>query len=228
MTRTRSNHRFGLPASNFGFTLIELLVVISIIALLIAILLPALQTAREAARTVQCASNQRQVGLGFAMYLDEHKHYFPHGLSGAGVKQEQWWTGNSVGKFLVVDTGNADRRKVYDCPTNPSGTTKIDYAYNEHYELRNADQILGESLRAILTENHGPSPVAGTGWQIVYNSNVPPAAFARWIYAGFWHAPPASDAEYAMFFPSGRANVLHMDGHVELLESRTLHERSKP
>jgi len=62
-----------------GFTLIELLVVIAIIILLVALLLPALRQARAAALILQCANNQKQIGIAIRSYAMDHRGSIPYG-----------------------------------------------------------------------------------------------------------------------------------------------------
>jgi prepilin-type N-terminal cleavage/methylation domain-containing protein/prepilin-type processing-associated H-X9-DG protein len=101
-----------------GFTLIELLVVISIIAILVGLLLPAVQSAREAARRMQCTNNLKQIVLATHCYADVWTT-FPRGgflqqaFARSGLYDSTGSPYISGGVFLLL-IPYLDQRPVYD------------------------------------------------------------------------------------------------------------------
>ncbi len=64
-----------------GFSLVELLTVAAIVGILLAITIPAIQSAREAARGLQCKNNLKQIGLALHNYCESYGR-FPSGWIG--------------------------------------------------------------------------------------------------------------------------------------------------
>ena len=125
-----------------GFTLIELLVVIAIIAILAAILFPVFAQARESARKSSCLSNQKQIGVGFMMYVQDNDERLPCVVDGpGGLNQPGGWVyysrfpANTTPKSFDVTKGSlfpyVKNAQVYICPSDTQGAASGDsYAVN--------------------------------------------------------------------------------------------------
>lgn len=98
------------PRFHQGFTLVELLVVIAIIGILVGLLLPAVQSAREAARRMQCSNNLKQLTLALHNYESTHRVFPPGSLGYPFV-----WSPQSQ-LLPFVEQGSLKDLLVYEVP----------------------------------------------------------------------------------------------------------------
>ena len=63
-------------------------------------LLPALNKARALAKSASCASNLKQIGLGFGMYLNDYDYYPKMGAGGGNFP---WWQ-QQIAPYLQIKT----------------------------------------------------------------------------------------------------------------------------
>jgi len=214
-----------------GFTLIELLVVISIIALLMAILMPALSKARDQGRTITCRANLKQYGIALRMYLDENRQYFPDANRWLQSGSHDWVRKGEMptGVFwpYVKDLD------VHMCPKfaqwakdSTYADTAVSYVMNSYVGKGGSiwSNWLGSDVKGVSkeTEVHNPARVLvfteENTWTISGYSIAPfndthftVGNRVRQIdnYATYHNAPGDRDR--------GAANLVFVDGHVDLL-----------
>ncbi len=102
-----------------GFTLVEMLVVITIIGTLAAILLPSVQAAREAARSMNCRANLKNLHTAVDNFEQAFKQYPGY--------QNEIGTGNRKGSWAIPLLPHLDASAVYDTWTDPSQAPRMIY-----------------------------------------------------------------------------------------------------
>jgi prepilin-type N-terminal cleavage/methylation domain-containing protein/prepilin-type processing-associated H-X9-DG protein len=113
-----------------AFTLIELLVVIAIIAILAAILFPVFARARENARRASCASNLKQIGLGFLQYTQDYDERLPARGNGSSTVSWRSYIFPYVKSTQVFACPSNPNKKSIASSDNPAGTNGADAVAN--------------------------------------------------------------------------------------------------
>src|SRR5438046_1504829 len=102
-----------------GFTLIELLVVIAIIAILAPTLFPVFAQWREKARATTCLSNNKQIGLSMAMYMQDYDNTFP-AQSGDGLHTLA--AGGKLPTYYDALLPYQKNQQIWICPSDLANT----------------------------------------------------------------------------------------------------------
>ena len=169
-------------SAHLFFALNTTLVVIAIIAILAAMLLPALSAARERARSANCVSKLKQIGLGEFMYSGVNKDYVAcdddaefdsNTVGGDGLPGERLILGGFMGMNVTEVKADAFE-KLFKCPSHSAWTANsVTVASYHNYVTNSGNNTTGPANRIIVGRDN---PGAATWWDIAdchpKNTNV--------------------------------------------------------
>ena len=167
----------------------ELLVVLTIVGVLVATLLPAISQARESARKVKCAINERSVMQGAAAYAADFRGRLPD-RGGGGTFPTYGGFGSTIG--MVSPEGWELGNYIWQAPLWRTGTKRSSWtAFCLDYlnlrgkmviEVDGSGNDTTTGFRSIDTPLHCPaSRISGTDGAY-YNS---PKAYMSYMLNGF-------------------------------------------